>query len=55
VDNVFVYCEVEDGHIAEVSLELLSKGRSLATRLNCRLEAAVIGSGLKGIEKHIFP
>jgi electron transfer flavoprotein alpha subunit len=55
VDNVFVYCEVEDGHIAEVSLELLSKGRSLATRLNCRLEAAVIGSGLKGIEKQIFP
>jgi electron transfer flavoprotein alpha subunit len=55
VDNVFVYCEIEDGHIAEVSLELLSKGRSLATRLNCRLEAAVIGSGLKGIEKQIFP
>jgi electron transfer flavoprotein alpha subunit len=55
VDNVFVYCEIEDGHIAEVSLELLSKGRSLANRLDCRLEAAVIGSGLKGIEKQIFP
>ena len=55
MDNVFVYCEIEDGQIAEVSLELLSKGRSLATRLNCRLEAVVIGSGLNGIEKQIFP
>ena len=55
MDNVFVYCEIEDGQIAEVSLELLSKGRSLATMLNCRLEAVVIGSGLNGIEKQIFP
>ncbi len=55
MDNVFVYCEIEEGKIAEVSLELLSKGRSLATRQNCSLEAVVIGSGLKDIEKQIFP
>lgn len=53
--NIFVYCEIEDGQIAEVSLELLSKGRSLANRLKCKLEAVVIGSDIKGIEKHIFP
>ncbi len=55
MNNVFVYCEIEEGHIAEVSLELLSKGRSLALRQKCGLEAVVIGSGLKGIEKQIFP
>ncbi len=55
MDNVFVYCEIEEGQVAEVSLELLSKGRSLADRLGCSLEAAVIGAGLKGIEKQIFP
>ncbi|TVR71247.1 MAG: electron transfer flavoprotein subunit alpha/FixB family protein [Marinilabiliales bacterium] len=55
MDNVFVYCEIEEGQVAEVSLELLSKGRSLADRLGCSLEAAVIGSGLKGVEKQILP
>ena len=55
MNNVFVYCEIEEGHIAEVSLELLSKGRFLADRLGCKLEAVVLGSQLKGIEKNIFP
>jgi electron transfer flavoprotein alpha subunit len=55
VNNVFVYCEIEDGHVVDVSLELLTKGRTLANELNCRLEAIVIGSELKGIEKQVFP
>lgn len=55
MNNVFVYCEIEDGRIIDVSLELLSKGRKLANELNCKLEAIVIGSDLKGIEKQIFP
>jgi electron transfer flavoprotein alpha subunit len=55
MNNVFVYCEVEEGNIAEVSLELLSKGRSLATRQKCKLEAVVIGAELGDIEKQIFP
>ncbi len=55
MDNIFVYCEIEDGHVAEVSLELLSKGRFLADRLKCRLEAVVLGNGLKGVEKQVFP
>jgi electron transfer flavoprotein alpha subunit len=53
--NLFVYCEIEDGTIAEVSLELLTKGRSLSNRLNCRLEAIVAGKNLDGIEKQVFP
>ena len=55
VHNIFVYCEIEDGQVAEVSLELLSKARFLANRLKCRLEAVVIGSKLNGIEKQILP
>ena len=55
MNNLFVYCEIEDGIIADVSLELLTKGRSLANQLNCNLEAIVAGSKLDGIEKQIFP
>jgi electron transfer flavoprotein alpha subunit len=45
VNSVFVYCEItEDGHIADVSLELLSKGRKLASQLGTQLEAVLIGN-----------
>ena len=55
MNNLFVYCEIEEGKVADVSLELLTKGRSLATQLGCRLEALAIGSKLDGIEKQLFP
>lgn len=55
MNNIFVYCEIEDGIIGDVSLELLTKGRSLANKLNCKLEAVVIGSDLKGVESQVFP
>ena len=54
MNNVFVYCEIEEGKVAEVSLEILSKGRSLAKTLKCSLEAIVIGSKLNGIENELF-
>ena len=55
MNNLFVYCEIEDGVISDVSLELLTKGRSLATQLNCKLEALVVGDKLKDVAKQIFP
>ncbi|BCI62945.1 electron transfer flavoprotein subunit alpha/FixB family protein [Coprobacter secundus] len=55
MNNLIVYCEIEDGIIADVSLELLTKGRTLANKLNCKLEALVIGHKLDDIEKQIFP
>jgi electron transfer flavoprotein alpha subunit len=55
MNNIFVYCEVEDGVVADVSLELLTKGRSLANELKCRLEAVVIGTDLRDIEKQVIP
>ena len=55
MNNIIVYCELDEGKIADVSFELLTKGRSLATQLNCKLEALLIGSDLQGLEKEIFP
>ena len=55
MNNIFVYCEVEEGVVADVSLELLTKGRSLANELKCQLEAVIIGAGLKDVEKLVIP
>lgn len=55
MNNIIVYCELDEGRIADVSLELLTKGRSLANQLNCKLEALLIGENLVGFEKEIFP
>ncbi|MBR5672993.1 MAG: electron transfer flavoprotein subunit alpha/FixB family protein [Muribaculaceae bacterium] len=54
-NNLIVYCEYDEGRIADVSLELLTKGRQLATRLGCRLEVLVLGDKLDGIEQELFP
>lgn len=54
MNNVFVYCEIEDGHVAEVSLELLTKGRSLANQLKCDLEAIAIGHKLDDVAKQVI-
>jgi len=55
MNNVFVYCEIEDDHVAEVSQELLTKGRSLANQLKCNLEAIAIGHKLDGVAQQIIP
>lgn len=54
-NNLIVYCEFEDGKVADVSLELLTKGRVLADKLGVKLEALVIGDKLEGIESQLFP
>lgn len=54
-NNLIVYCEFEHGKVADVSLELLTKGRVLADRLGVKLEALVIGDKLEGIEDTLFP
>lgn len=55
INNLIVYCEYEDGKVADISLELLTKGRALATQLNVKLEALVIGDKLEGVENQVFP
>lgn len=54
-NNLIVYCEYDDGKVADVSLELLTKGRQLADKLGVKLEAVVVGDKLDGIENQIFP
>ena len=53
MNNIFVYIELEEGRIADVSLELLTKGRELADTLGVKLEAVVLGENLKGMEKEL--
>ncbi|HBI58838.1 MAG: electron transfer flavoprotein subunit alpha/FixB family protein [Duncaniella sp.] len=54
-NNLIVYCEFEDGKVADVSLELLTKGRQLASKLGVKLEAIVIGDNLDKVEEQLFP
>ena len=55
MNNVFVYCEIEGTTVADVSLELLTKGRKLANTLGVQLECICAGKGLNGIEKQVMP
>ena len=56
MNNVFVYCEIEGTTVAEVSQELLTKGRKLANELGVQLHAVVAGTGIKGkVEDRSFP
>ena len=56
MNNVFVYCEIEGTTVAEVSQELLTKGRKLANELGVELEAVVAGTGIKDkVESQILP
>lgn len=55
MNNIFVYLEIEESTVADVSLELLTKGRSLANELGCKLEAIAAGDNLDTIGKQVFP
>lgn len=56
MNSVYVYCELEGTQVAEVSQELLSKGRKLADTLGVKLEAVAAGSGITGkVEPQILP
>ena len=55
MNNVFVYLEIEGTTVADVSLELLTKGRKLATQLGCNLEAVAAGTGLESVPAQVMP
>lgn len=56
MNNVVVFIEIE-GHtgIADVSLELLTKGKELSVQLGCQLEAVVMGHNLSQFTSQIIP
>ncbi len=53
-NEVFVFIEQRDGKPADVSFELLCKGRKLADSMNGPLKAIVIGHDVKGIAEETF-
>lgn len=55
MNNIFVICEMDETKVADISLELITKGRSLADQLNCKLEALVVGHQLEGVEAQLYP
>ena len=54
INEVWIFLEQRSGKAAEVSFELLSKGRKLADKLKGTLKAVVIGSGIKEIAQETF-
>ena len=54
MNNLFVFCETENGVVADVSLELLSKGKKLAQTLGCKLEAVAVDYNLYNIGRQIY-
>ena len=55
-NNVLVYCELsEQNKIADISLELCTKGRQLASRLGVRLQAAVLGYNVREAAESLYP
>lgn len=55
MNSIFVYCELDGSRVAEVSLELLSKGRELADRLGVALEAVALGVDLSSVPAQVYP
>lgn len=55
MNSIFVYCELDGSRVAEVSLELLSKGRELADRLGVSLEAVALGADLSSVPTQVYP
>jgi len=52
--GVFVFAEQDAGQLAEVSLELLSKGRELADAIGQRLAAILLGHAIAGQPKQLI-
>ena len=54
IGNVWVFVEQEGGKIADVSLELASKGAELAAKLNVKLEAVLLGGDVAHCADTLF-
>ena len=52
--DVWVFVEQEAGELAEVSLELLSKGRELADRLGSQMSALLFGYGIAHLAEDVI-
>lgn len=55
MNNVFVYCEIEGTTVADVSLELLTKGRKLANQLPAALRQSLPEPALQELKNKYCP
>src|SRR4030042_953732 len=53
-NDVWVFIEQRNGKTADVSFELLSKGRKLANSLKSSLKAIILGHNVKPIAEETF-
>ncbi|HHH84431.1 MAG TPA: electron transfer flavoprotein subunit alpha/FixB family protein, partial [Firmicutes bacterium] len=51
--SVMVFIEQEDGHIKDVSFELLTKARELASELNEKVSAFVVGEKVSNLTDEV--
>ena len=54
MNNIIVFCETDNGKLCDVSLELMTKARSLAQTLNCDLEALLIGYNVESLKDELY-
>ena len=54
MNNIIVYIETENGKLCDVSLELLTKARSLAKELSCDVEALLIGHNISSLCDELY-
>ena len=54
IGNVWIFIEQEGGNIADVSLELVSKGRELAERLGVKTEAVLLGDKIEKCAETLY-
>jgi electron transfer flavoprotein alpha subunit len=53
-NSVWVYAETDGTALADISLELLGKGRELADRLDTELAAFMVGHGIAGLAPELI-
>ena len=53
-NSVWVYVENNDNMVADVSLELVGKGRELADQLNSKLVALIIGHDVSNFAEELI-
>lgn len=54
MNNIIVFCETDNGKLCDISMELLTKARSLAATLGCKTEALLIGSNIKNLSEELY-
>lgn len=55
MNNLFVFLEIDNAEVREISLELLTKGRELCHQLGCQLEAVALTDDASKVAATVAP